>query len=65
MPMPRLCGGTLLIGRPARNTSPWVAASKPVNIIKLVVLPEPDGPSIVKLAIGDVEIQILHKVSPS
>jgi hypothetical protein len=47
MPMPRLCGGTLLIGRPLRKISPWVAGSKPASIIRQVVLPDPDGPSMV------------------
>ena len=48
MPMPRLCGGTRSIGRPLRRISPWVAVSKPASIIRQVVLPEPEGPSIVK-----------------
>ena len=67
MPMPRLCGGTLLIGRPFRKISPWVAGSKPASIIKVVVLPEPDGPSIVTnspLAISRLRF-LTTSVSPS
>ena len=48
MPMPRLFGGTLLIGVPLSRIWPWVAVSKPASIIKVVVLPDPDGPSSVR-----------------
>ena len=41
-------GGILFIEIPFNIISPWVAVSKPASIIKQVVLPEPDGPSIVK-----------------
>ena len=48
MPMPRLWGGTVSMRRPPRRISPCVAASKPASIIRQVVLPEPEGPSIVR-----------------
>ena len=48
MPMPRLCGGMLLIGCPSSVISPWVAVSNPASIIRQVVLPDPDGPSMVR-----------------
>ena len=35
------------MGLPSIKISPCVAVSKPASIIKQVVLPEPDGPSIV------------------
>ncbi len=47
MPMSRLWGATLLMGLPSRMMSPWVAVSNPASIIRQVVLPEPEGPSIV------------------
>ena len=40
-------GGILLIGLVSKNISPFVGVSKPANIIKVVVLPDPDGPNIV------------------
>ena len=48
MPIPRLCGGMLLIDFPPSLISPWVAVSNPASIIRQVVLPDPDGPSIVR-----------------
>ena len=48
MPMPRLCGGSVLIGWPSSTISPAVGVSKPASIISVVVLPEPDGPSRVR-----------------
>ena len=48
MPIPRLCGGMLLIGLPSSLISPWVAVSKPASSIRQVVLPEPEGPSMVR-----------------
>ena len=38
----------LAIGIPSKKISPFVGVSKPANIIKVVVFPEPDGPSIVR-----------------
>ena len=35
------------MGIPSRKISPFVGVSKPANIIRVVVLPEPEGPSIV------------------
>ena len=43
-----LGAGTALMGRFPRKISPWVAGSNPASIIKQVVLPEPEGPSMVK-----------------
>src|SRR5208337_5616524 len=48
MPMLRLCGGTLSSRRPSRVIVPCVGVSKPANIIRHVVLPDPDGPSSVR-----------------
>ena len=48
MPIPRLCGGILFIGRPSKYISPFVGVSKPASIMRVVVLPEPDGPSNVR-----------------
>ncbi|MDT4873921.1 hypothetical protein FQZ97_1091890 [compost metagenome] len=45
MPKLRLCGGVRVIGTPFRLISPEVGDSKPASIIRVVVLPEPDGPS--------------------
>ena len=47
MPIPRLCGGTSLMSRPSNMIRPWVAVSNPASIIRQVVLPDPDGPSMV------------------
>jgi hypothetical protein len=41
-------GGVLPIGWPFRQISPEVGYSKPAIIRRLVVLPQPDGPSIEK-----------------
>ncbi|MCY1183087.1 hypothetical protein D9M73_236780 [compost metagenome] len=38
----------MLMARPANRISPAVGVSKPASIIRLVVLPEPDGPSNVR-----------------
>jgi hypothetical protein len=48
MPMPRLCGGMLLISLPPSLIAPLVAVSKPASIIRQVVFPDPDGPNIVR-----------------
>ena len=48
MPMSRLCGGTLSMGRPVQDDAAAVGTSKPASIIRVVVLPEPDGPSRVR-----------------
>ena len=37
----------IIIGLFSRKISPLVGVSKPANIIKVVVLPEPEGPNIV------------------
>ena len=41
-------GGTPLTSSPASSTVPLVGSSKPAIIRSVVVLPEPEGPSIVK-----------------
>ncbi|MNJ55963.1 hypothetical protein D3C77_514880 [compost metagenome] len=38
----------MLMERPANWISPAVGVSKPASIIRLVVLPEPEGPSKVR-----------------
>ena len=45
MPMLRLCALTCLMGRPFSQISPLVGLSKPANIFRQVVLPDPEGPS--------------------
>src|SRR3990167_11320633 len=45
MPKLRLCGGVRVMGVPFKKISPAVGDSKPASIIKVVVLPEPEGPN--------------------
>ena len=45
--MPLLCGGIFEIGFEFKYISPFVGVSNPANIIRHVVFPDPDGPSIV------------------
>ena len=45
MPKLRLCGGVRVMGLPSKKISPAVGDSNPANIIKVVVLPEPEGPN--------------------
>jgi len=61
-----LLRGMLSIERPSRRILPRVGASKPASIMR-IVLPEPDGPSIVKnspRAISKVRF-LTTTVSPS
>ena len=44
----RLEAGTFVTSRPSRRTRPTEGSSKPAIMRKVVVLPHPDGPSIVK-----------------
>ena len=44
----RLCGGTRDTSSPSRRMAPSVGVSKPAIIRSVVVLPQPDGPSIEK-----------------
>src|SRR3954447_11449743 len=43
--MLRRSGGTPVIDRPATRISPDVGSSKPAIILRIVLLPQPDGPS--------------------
>jgi hypothetical protein len=47
-----LCGGSRVIERPSRRISPSVGLSKPASIMRVVVLPDPDGPSSVRNSPG-------------
>src|SRR6476646_9324154 len=44
----RLSGGSLVTSRPRSSIRPEVGASKPPIIRRVVVLPQPDGPSKLK-----------------
>ena len=44
----RLYGGSVVTSRPPRYTVPYVGSSKPPIIRRVVVLPQPDGPSMEK-----------------
>ena len=59
--------GMLLIEVPSRRMSPWVAVSNPASIIRQVVLPEPDGPSMVRNSPFGIERlrSLTTSVSPS
>ena len=46
--MLRFCDGTAVKSRPSTVISPDVACSSPAITRSVVVLPQPDGPSIVK-----------------
>src|SRR5271169_2723781 len=48
MPILRSYGGSRSTDLPARVITPWLGRSKPANMFKVVVLPEPDGPRNVK-----------------
>src|SRR5215475_7946135 len=52
MPRLRRYGGTRVSGRPSSMISPAVADSKPAIIMRVVVLPEPLGPSSVRNSPG-------------
>jgi hypothetical protein len=53
MPMSRLCGGTVVIGRPSKLISPADGPRNPAIRLSVVVLPEPLGPSrVTKLPAG-------------
>src|ERR1700753_2665073 len=45
MPRPRLFGFMCVMSRPSSVMVPWVGSTKPAIICKVVVLPQPDGPS--------------------
>ena len=44
----RLYGGRSVTSRPPRYTVPYVGSSKPPIMRSVVVLPQPEGPSIEK-----------------
>jgi hypothetical protein len=48
MPMLRLCGGVWETSVPATRIWPLSGTMKPAIIRSVVVLPDPDGPSIVR-----------------
>ena len=43
--MPRLAAGVLVTSLPSNKILPEVTCSRPANILKVVVLPHPEGPS--------------------
>jgi hypothetical protein len=45
MPMLRFSGGRLVTSLSLNQTRPDVASSKPEMILRIVVLPEPEGPT--------------------
>src|SRR5262249_11137954 len=45
MPSPRFAGFTASRSRPSRRIAPPLGSTKPAIICKVVVLPQPDGPS--------------------
>ena len=45
MPRPRLAGLTARRSRPSSRIAPAVGSTKPAIICRVVVLPQPDGPS--------------------
>src|SRR5712671_306227 len=45
MPKPRFSGGRAVITRPSNSTDPVSGDSSPAMIRRVVVLPQPDGPS--------------------
>ena len=45
MPSPRLAGFTARRSRPSSRIAPPVGSTKPAIICRVVVLPQPDGPS--------------------
>jgi hypothetical protein len=42
----------------AERMSPWVAVSNPASIIRQVVLPDPDGPSMVRNSPLGMEVEV-------
>ncbi len=52
MPKPRFCGGTSPMSAPSSRMRPSSTGANPAIIIKVVVLPEPDGPSSEKNSPG-------------
>ena len=48
-------GGTSVTSRPRSSTAPSSGRSKPAIIRRQVVLPDPDGPSIVKNSSVSIE----------
>ena len=48
MPKLRFSGGRLVIALPPQRISPASGSTKPATAMRIVVLPEPDGPSRVR-----------------
>ncbi len=48
----RLCGGVFATSSPSSRMRPLVGCSKPAIMRRVVVLPQPDGPTIVKNSPG-------------
>ena len=56
MPVSRFCGGSPVTSLPSMVMWPPVGCTKPAIILRVVVLPQPDGPnSTEKLAIRHIE----------
>jgi hypothetical protein len=55
MPKPRFCGGIAAMSWPSSRTVPLSGRTKPAAIIKVVVLPEPEGPSSEKNSPGAID----------
>ncbi len=45
MPRPRVLALACVMSRPASVIVPWETSSNPATICKVVVLPQPEGPS--------------------
>ena len=59
MPMPRLCGGMLLIGRPPRRISPWVGGLEAGEHHQAGGLARARGAEHgQELALADVEVEV-------
>ena len=50
MPKSRRSGGSGVMSLPSSSTTPALGATKPAMVIRMVVLPLPDGPSSVRKA---------------
>ena len=51
----RLCGGTRETSTPSSRIAPSVGVSNPAIIRRVVVLPQPEGPSIEKNSPAPIE----------
>jgi hypothetical protein len=56
MESPRLAGGTLTTFLPSMTMAPPVTSSRPAIRRSSVVLPQPDGPTNVEVAVGLADV---------